>query len=85
VTIAKGPELGLDPRILSALPRSRQVVFSDVRAGDQPTLRFDAETARLLDEAYPGADFTRRRLANLEALAPLPGDRVIDIGCGPGY
>jgi arsenite methyltransferase len=48
------------------------------------TLNFDAETSRLLDNAYQGADVTRRRRANFDALAPAPGDRILDIGCGTG-
>lgn len=47
-------------------------------------LQFDAETARILDDGYQGADVTRRRLANLDALKPRPGDRVADVGCGTG-
>ena len=47
-------------------------------------LRFGAETTRLLEDAYNGSDFTERRLANLNALHVHAGDRVADIGCGPG-
>lgn len=47
-------------------------------------LKFDAETTRLLDIAYQGADVTRRRRASFDALRPVPGDRVLDIGCGNG-
>ena len=47
-------------------------------------LKFDATTARLVEDAYLGSDFVRRRLANFEALDPRPGERLVDIGCGPG-
>ncbi|WP_170425290.1 methyltransferase domain-containing protein [Ruegeria arenilitoris] len=47
-------------------------------------LKFDAETTRLLDIAYEGADLTRRRQASFDALKPSPGDTIIDIGCGNG-
>jgi SAM-dependent methyltransferase len=47
-------------------------------------LKFDAETARTLDDGYQGFDVVRRRLANLSALAPQPGDTVADIGAGTG-
>ncbi|HRY24708.1 MAG TPA: methyltransferase domain-containing protein [Geminicoccaceae bacterium] len=47
-------------------------------------LQFDAATARLLDDGYLGSDVARRRLANLAALAPAPGERIADIGCGTG-
>lgn len=47
-------------------------------------LQFDEATARQLDETYHGSDFTRRRRANFDALAPMPGETVVDLGCGNG-
>lgn len=47
-------------------------------------LRFDAETARILDNGYQGGDIQRRRLANIAALAPERGDVIADIGAGTG-
>ncbi|WP_299476397.1 methyltransferase domain-containing protein [uncultured Roseibium sp.] len=47
-------------------------------------LQFDERTTRLLEEAYLGADFSRRRRASFDALQPKPGDVVADIGCGNG-
>lgn len=47
-------------------------------------LEFDAATARLLEIAYQGADVTRRRRANFDALEPRPGEHILDIGCGNG-
>lgn len=47
-------------------------------------ISFDAETAKLLDVAYQGADITRRRQASFDALAPAPGETILDIGCGNG-
>lgn len=47
-------------------------------------LQFDSETLKLLDVSYRGADITRRRIKNMAALAPKPGDRVLDLGCGQG-
>lgn len=47
-------------------------------------LAFDETTARLLDDAYQGADVTRRRRASFDALDPRAGDRVLDLGCGNG-
>jgi len=47
-------------------------------------LQFDANTARILDNGYQGADIQRRRLANIAALAPEYGDVIADIGAGTG-
>jgi len=47
-------------------------------------LSFNADVTRLLEDAYQGSDVTHRRLVVLQALAPKAGDRVLDIGCGPG-
>lgn len=47
-------------------------------------LEFDAETARLLDSVYQGADVTRRRQGSFDALSPAPGETIVDIGCGNG-
>ncbi|NSY38379.1 methyltransferase domain-containing protein [Leisingera sp. ANG59] len=47
-------------------------------------LQFDEETTRVLEDAYQGADICRRRRANFDALAPQPGERILDLGCGNG-
>ncbi|MDF0599962.1 methyltransferase domain-containing protein [Psychromarinibacter sp. C21-152] len=47
-------------------------------------LQFDDSTARILEDAYQWADFTRRRRANFDALAAQPGQTVLDLGCGNG-
>lgn len=47
-------------------------------------LRFDKATSAILERAYLGADFRNRRRANFRALAPQPGERLADIGCGNG-
>ncbi|WP_434054062.1 MAG: methyltransferase domain-containing protein [Roseibium sp.] len=47
-------------------------------------LQFDERTTKLLEEAYVGADFARRRRASFDALNPSPGDVIADIGCGNG-
>jgi arsenite methyltransferase len=47
--------------------------------------RFDEETSRQLEAAYLTADAARRRAAVKAALALAPGERVIDIGTGPGF
>jgi len=48
-------------------------------------LQFNADTTRLLENAYRGSDFVKRRLATLEALAPRPGDTIVDVGSGLGH
>ena len=48
-------------------------------------LVFDEETARKLEVMYQARDVLRRRALVREALAAQPGERVIDIGCGPGF
>ena len=47
-------------------------------------LKFDGEVTRILDNAYQGADLTRRRQASFDALQPSPGETILDIGCGNG-
>ena len=47
-------------------------------------LKFDRETAKILDVAYQGADIIRRRRASFDALNPSPGETILDIGCGNG-
>lgn len=47
-------------------------------------LQFDEDTARILEDAYKGADITRRRRASFDALAPAPGEHLLDLGCGNG-
>ncbi len=48
-------------------------------------MTFGPEITQILDNAYRGADITRRRLANFSALDPHPADTIVDIGCGPGW
>ncbi len=48
-------------------------------------LQFNADTTRLLENAYRGSDFVKRRLATLEALAPRAGDTIVDVGSGLGH
>jgi len=48
-------------------------------------LRFEHEAAQRLEAIYRTADVAAQRAATLERLAPQPGERVIDVGCGPGF
>lgn len=48
-------------------------------------LSFNAETARALERAYHKRDMLRRRRHVRQALAAGPGERLLDVGCGPGF
>lgn len=48
------------------------------------TLRFEGERARALEAVYVTPDVVAQREAVLAALDPRPGERVIDLGVGPG-
>ena len=48
-------------------------------------LVFDEETARAVERMYEIRDARRRRAIVRAALAAVPGDRVLDVGCGPGF
>lgn len=46
---------------------------------------FDAKMAKRLDGIYRTRDMLRRRRLVHDALAAAPGERVLDLGCGPGF
>jgi arsenite methyltransferase len=46
---------------------------------------FDAETSRNIEALYRSPDAIRRRSRVLELLAPRTGERILDVGCGPGF
>jgi arsenite methyltransferase len=48
------------------------------------TLQFDEDASRRVEEIYTTPDVVGQRQAILRALALQPGERVIDIGSGPG-
>jgi arsenite methyltransferase len=48
------------------------------------TQLFDEETARKVEAVYLTPDVVAQRNATLEALQPAAGERVLDIGSGPG-
>jgi arsenite methyltransferase len=49
------------------------------------TLEFDEKMARQLEVMYHTRDAVRRRGLVREALAAAPGERILDVGCGPGF
>ncbi|HMN98256.1 MAG TPA: methyltransferase domain-containing protein [Miltoncostaeaceae bacterium] len=53
--------------------------------GSRPaTLRFEGERAKALEAIYVTPDVVAQRRAVLAALDPRPGERVLDLGVGPG-
>jgi ubiquinone/menaquinone biosynthesis C-methylase UbiE len=48
-------------------------------------LIFDEDTSRAIERMYEIGDARRRRALAREALAAAAGDRVLDVGCGPGF
>jgi cyclopropane fatty-acyl-phospholipid synthase-like methyltransferase len=48
-------------------------------------LEFDDEGSRLVEEFNASAGAKTRRAKILEALVLRPGDRVLDVGSGPGH
>jgi ubiquinone/menaquinone biosynthesis C-methylase UbiE len=50
-----------------------------------PQLEFNEELAAQMEIVYSRRDILRRRALVHEALGALPGDRVLDAGCGPGF
>ncbi len=49
------------------------------------TLHFDEAAAQRLEAMYSHPDVVQRRQRVRQALALRPGERVLDIGCGPGF
>jgi arsenite methyltransferase len=48
-------------------------------------LPFDEVTARRIEALYLSPGAIRRRCEVLRLLEPLSGERIVDIGCGPGF
>ncbi len=48
-------------------------------------LVFDEGLSRQIESMYPMRDFRRRRELVHDALRAAPGERVLDVGCGPGF
>lgn len=48
-------------------------------------LAFDDSLGRQLEALYRTRDILRRRRLIREALAARPGERILDVGCGPGF
>jgi cyclopropane fatty-acyl-phospholipid synthase-like methyltransferase len=48
-------------------------------------LEFTDEAARQLEKAYLTRDVIAQRSETIRYLNLSPGERVLDIGCGPGF
>ena len=48
-------------------------------------LQFDADTAKRIEALYEIRDAVHRRELVREALGAVRGDRILDVGCGPGF
>lgn len=48
-------------------------------------LTFNEETSRKVESTYTTQDVIAQRARVLDALAPKPGERILDLGVGPGF
>jgi SAM-dependent methyltransferase len=48
-------------------------------------LVFDEDLAQQMEVVYRSRDVLRRRRLVYEALGAQPGERILDVGCGPGF
>jgi SAM-dependent methyltransferase len=48
-------------------------------------LVFDDSLSRRVESMYEMRDFRRRRRLVRDALRAAPGERILDVGCGPGF
>src|ERR1700726_4960702 len=73
-----------EQNLVASYPRIRH--FRETRR--QPmthSIRFDNETYRRLEVMYAAPDVAAQRRAVLDAIKLLPGETVLDVGCGPGF
>jgi len=47
-------------------------------------LEYNEEESKRTEQAYLSSEIVRQRELTLEVIGPLPGEQVVDIGCGPG-
>jgi arsenite methyltransferase len=49
------------------------------------TMAFDEAAAQQVEATYTTPDVAATRIAVFRALEPRPGERIADLGCGPGF
>jgi SAM-dependent methyltransferase len=72
--------MGERPAVVAARDRA-----SACETGLVSQLAFDEETGKQLEALYRIGDAVRRRRLVRAALAVAPGERILDVGCGPGF
>jgi ubiquinone/menaquinone biosynthesis C-methylase UbiE len=48
------------------------------------TVEYNEEESKRTEQAYLSPEIVRQRKRTLELMAPVPGERILDVGCGPG-
>jgi SAM-dependent methyltransferase len=84
-TAADRDAMGPDPMSSArADRRARRPPPRDDACG-MSQLEFDEDAARRIEAMYLIRDAARRRRIVRAALAARPGERILDVGCGPGF
>lgn len=75
------------PGGLPITPRRGEVCGGEraCQTGRVTQTAFDEETGRQLEALYRIGDVVRRRGLVRSSLAAAPGERILDVGCGPGF
>src|SRR5690349_15727740 len=78
---------GVSPAGTAGQPTSAWPARARLGCSQEPMsqLVFDESRARQMQTLYRTRDVRRRRALVREALAARAGERVLDVGCGPGF
>jgi SAM-dependent methyltransferase len=72
------------PAVLARVRRTPRYGLADMVVA-MSKLQFDQSMVERLERLYSGRDVLRRRALVRAALDAQQGDRVLDVGCGPGF